>query len=164
MVVFLFTKSFELSFWLVISERNIENYSLFFPWLWHPSFCHRARAHNSYHSKWQHGKCTLLEKLYCCICVFPLSHLLLHPFGLSSSSCMFHLSQTQIFCPSFTCNYSDCYTMYNSRNSTPCGAAEYCKVGSVMPDDTDKNLDENISSNVSFCNVPAEKADGCVYS
>ncbi|KAK1895467.1 Cytochrome P450 1A1 [Dissostichus eleginoides] len=27
---------------------------------------------------------------------------------------------TMIYCPSFTCNYTDCYTMYTSQNTTLC--------------------------------------------
>lgn len=34
----------------------------------------------------------------------------------------------QISCPSFTCNYSDCYTMYNNEN-TSCTTGGYCQVG-----------------------------------
>ncbi|KAM7383153.1 hypothetical protein PAMP_002835 [Pampus punctatissimus] len=36
--------------------------------------------------------------------------------------------QTQIYCPSFICNYSDCYTMYTNQNATSCAADSYCQL------------------------------------
>ncbi|XP_059195072.1 nuclear pore complex protein DDB_G0274915 [Centropristis striata] len=33
-----------------------------------------------------------------------------------------------IYCPSFTCNYTDCYRMYNSQNATTCDAGVYCEL------------------------------------
>ncbi|KAK2844860.1 hypothetical protein Q5P01_011519 [Channa striata] len=37
-------------------------------------------------------------------------------------------NMTEIYCPSFTCNYSDCYTMFISHNSTLCGPDDYCQL------------------------------------
>lgn len=46
-----------------------------------------------------------------------------------SCSCAPFVSSIQISCPAFTCNYSDCYTMYTTENATICTAAAYCQVG-----------------------------------
>ncbi|KAM9308978.1 uncharacterized protein KZ484_025097 [Pholidichthys leucotaenia] len=35
-------------------------------------------------------------------------------------------SMNMIYCPSFSCNYSDCYSMYSSQNATSCSA--YCQL------------------------------------
>ncbi|XP_044065117.1 integumentary mucin C.1 [Siniperca chuatsi] len=37
-------------------------------------------------------------------------------------------SMSMIYCPSFMCNYSDCYTMYTSQNATSCAAGAYCQL------------------------------------
>lgn len=50
-------------------------------------------------------------------------------FSSLSSLCTFLLFQTQMYCPSFVCNYSDCYTMYTSQNATWCAASANCQVG-----------------------------------
>ncbi|XP_041799148.1 mucin-5AC isoform X1 [Chelmon rostratus] len=35
---------------------------------------------------------------------------------------------SMIYCPSFMCNYSDCYAMYTSQNATSCSADAYCQL------------------------------------
>ncbi|XP_041799149.1 integumentary mucin C.1 isoform X2 [Chelmon rostratus] len=37
-------------------------------------------------------------------------------------------NSTTIYCPSFMCNYSDCYAMYTSQNATSCSADAYCQL------------------------------------
>nr|XP_046254973.1 cell wall integrity and stress response component 4 isoform X2 [Scatophagus argus] len=37
-------------------------------------------------------------------------------------------SMSMLYCPSFGCNYSDCYTLYTTRNATSCGAGAYCQL------------------------------------
>ncbi|XP_030605447.1 putative GPI-anchored protein pfl2 [Archocentrus centrarchus] len=37
-------------------------------------------------------------------------------------------SKNMIYCPSFNCNYSDCYSMYTSQNTTPCAANDFCQL------------------------------------
>ncbi|XP_032375495.1 mucin-5AC [Etheostoma spectabile] len=48
--------------------------------------------------------------------------------SLSSNSSGSMNGTTMIQCPSFTCNYSDCYTMYNSQNATRCAAGDFCQL------------------------------------
>ncbi|XP_068995087.1 uncharacterized protein [Embiotoca jacksoni] len=37
-------------------------------------------------------------------------------------------SMSMIYCPSFTCNYSECYSMYTSQNTTLCTAGDSCQL------------------------------------
>ncbi|KAK2909988.1 hypothetical protein Q8A73_007703 [Channa argus] len=43
-------------------------------------------------------------------------------------------NMAKIYCPSFTCNYSDCYTMYMhyNQNNTSCGPDAYCQLMKEM--------------------------------
>ncbi|XP_034409570.1 cell wall protein DAN4 [Cyclopterus lumpus] len=55
---------------------------------------------------------------------------MMSPSPSSNSTEMPNKNETlTIYCPSFTCNYSDCYTMYTSQNVTLCAAGVcYCQL------------------------------------
>ncbi|XP_054638580.1 uncharacterized protein LOC129185477 isoform X5 [Dunckerocampus dactyliophorus] len=45
-----------------------------------------------------------------------------------SMTSMMTTAMNMIYCPEFSCNYSDCNTMYASQNTTPCAAGQWCKL------------------------------------
>ncbi|XP_042078291.1 integumentary mucin C.1 isoform X1 [Haplochromis burtoni] len=50
------------------------------------------------------------------------------PSSTTNEGDMTENGTTKIYCPSFNCNYSDCYSMYISQNTTPCAVDNCCQL------------------------------------
>ncbi|XP_015230048.1 PREDICTED: mucin-5AC-like isoform X1 [Cyprinodon variegatus] len=48
--------------------------------------------------------------------------------GMTAKNSTSNSSMDMIYCPSFSCNYSDCYSMYNSQNASACASGESCQL------------------------------------
>ncbi|XP_055359235.1 integumentary mucin C.1 [Betta splendens] len=73
-------------------------------------------------------------------------------------------NMSHIYCPSFSCNHSDCYMMYNSRNFTPCGAGHYCQLQKQMGMHTVgcSSSCANCTGSMANCSVTCCNFTGCL--
>ncbi|XP_047217547.1 mucin-5AC [Girardinichthys multiradiatus] len=49
-------------------------------------------------------------------------------YGGSNTSTTSDSSMNMMYCPSFSCYYSECYTMYNSKNASACVSGQSCQL------------------------------------
>ncbi|XP_029928151.1 mucin-22 isoform X1 [Myripristis murdjan] len=78
------------------------------------------------------------------------------------------MSMMQICCPSFTCNYTDCYSMYTSQNETKCDAGvSYCQLikqsdMSYIANCSASCVDRCVNETQTNCSVECCDSTGCL--
>ncbi|XP_029928152.1 platelet binding protein GspB isoform X2 [Myripristis murdjan] len=77
-------------------------------------------------------------------------------------------SMSMICCPSFTCNYTDCYSMYTSQNETKCDAGvSYCQLikqsdMSYIANCSASCVDRCVNETQTNCSVECCDSTGCL--
>ncbi|TMS10811.1 Type II inositol 1,4,5-trisphosphate 5-phosphatase [Larimichthys crocea] len=86
--------------------------------------------------------------------------------GMNGTTTTNNTSMSMISCPSFTCNYSDCYTMYNNEN-TSCTTGGYCQL--IRQTDmcytvgcSASCVDRCVNASQSNCSVSCCNSTGCL--
>ncbi|KAE8289065.1 Type II inositol 1,4,5-trisphosphate 5-phosphatase [Larimichthys crocea] len=86
--------------------------------------------------------------------------------GMNGTTTTNNTSMSMISCPSFTCNYSDCYTMYNDEN-TSCTTGGYCQL--IRQTDmcytvgcSASCVDRCVNASQSNCSVSCCNSTGCL--
>nr|XP_057909400.1 mucin-5AC isoform X3 [Doryrhamphus excisus] len=81
---------------------------------------------------------------------------------------MMTTAMSLIYCPEFSCNYSDCNTMYASQNMTPCAAGQWCKLCKMdmyyMAGCSSSCNDSCMSDSQTNCSVACCNYTGCLNS